>query len=114
MSNLLSFDNPTFSQFAFYSGIVICKTMLMSFLTARNRIRNKTFANPEDFSLFSNKPAEERKAPPNPTVERIRRCHLNDLENVIPFVLLGLLYVCTKPDPSTAVMHSRAFAGFRI
>lgn len=42
------------------------------------------------------------------------RCHLNDLENVIPFVLIGLLYVCTKPEPSTALMHFRAFAGLRI
>ena len=42
------------------------------------------------------------------------RCHLNDLENVFPFVLVGLLYVLTKPDPGTAMMHFRAFAGFRI
>jgi len=33
---------------------------------------------------------------------------------VIPFVLLGLLYVCTRPDLSTAVLLFRLFAGFRI
>lgn len=30
-------------------------------------------------------------------VERVRRALLNDLENVIPFLLVGLLYVLTKP-----------------
>ena len=100
-------------HFLSYAGVVLCKTMLMSGLTALHRIKNEAFANPEDF-MTSKKPLEERKAPLNATVERIRRCHLNDLENVIPFVLIGLLYVCTKPDPSTALMHFRAFAGFRI
>ena len=33
---------------------------------------------------------------------QVRRAHLNDLENVIPFVLLSLLYVGTNPDPIVA------------
>ncbi|XP_063441140.1 microsomal glutathione S-transferase 1-like [Mytilus trossulus] len=111
--SLLSFDNPVFANFAYYSGIVICKTMLMSGLTAINRFRYTAFVNPEDF-INSKKPLEERKAPINSTVERIRRCHLNDLENVIPFVLIGFLYVCTKPNPGTALLHFRTFAAFRI
>ncbi|XP_052060870.1 microsomal glutathione S-transferase 1-like [Mytilus californianus] len=113
MSDLLTFGNPVFGQFAFYSGIVICKTMAMSLLTSVNRMKNRAFANPEDFKLRG-KPGDEGKPVTNATVERIRRCHLNDLENVIPFVLIGLLYVCTKPDPSTALMHFRAFTGLRI
>ncbi|VDI23108.1 Hypothetical predicted protein [Mytilus galloprovincialis] len=87
--------------------------MAMSLLTSVNRMKNRAFANPEDYKL-SRKPGDDGKPVVNATVERIRRCHLNDLENVIPFVLIGLLYVCTKPDPSTALMHFRAFAGFRI
>ena len=38
---------------------------------------------------------------------QVRRAHLNDLENVIPFVLMSLLYVGTKPDPVTALWHFR-------
>ena len=39
MSDVLSFDNPVFAGFAFYACVVICKTMLMSGLTAFNRLR---------------------------------------------------------------------------
>ena len=37
----------------------------------------------------------------------MRKAHLNDLENVVPFVLLGLLYVATDPKPSVALWHYR-------
>lgn len=38
---MLSLDNPTFERFAFYSGIAIGKTLLMSALTVRSRLTNK-------------------------------------------------------------------------
>jgi len=38
---------------------------------------------------------------------QVRSAHLNDLENVIPFVLLSLLYIGTNPDPVTALWHFR-------
>lgn len=31
-----------------------------------------------------------------------RSAHMNDIENVVPFILLGLLYVGINPDPWTA------------
>jgi len=48
--------------------------------------------------------------PPSP----FSRCHLNDLENVVPFVLIGLLYALTGPELSTALLHFRLFAGSRV
>ena len=42
-------------------------------------------------------------------VERSRRCHLNDLENIYPFVLVGLLYVATDPSLAAAKFHFYAF-----
>ncbi|XP_060083362.1 microsomal glutathione S-transferase 1-like [Ylistrum balloti] len=110
----LSFDNPLFKQFAFYSGVVIVKTMSMSVLTALNRIRNNAFANPEDYAIAKAMDKDFKPTSPNPTVERIRRCHLNDLENVITFVLIGLLYVSSGPDPATAVTYFRVFTGCRL
>ncbi|XP_060083342.1 microsomal glutathione S-transferase 1-like [Ylistrum balloti] len=47
-------------------------------------------------------------------VERTRRCHQNDVENVIPFVLVGVLYVLTEPDPWWAAFHFRMFTFCRI
>ena len=36
-------------------------------------------------------------------VERVRRAHLNDMENVIPFLFLGFMYMFTNPAYSTAL-----------
>lgn len=42
------------------------------------------------------------------------RCHQNDLENILPFVLIGLLYALTEPDLAVALLHFRIFAASRI
>ena len=42
------------------------------------------------------------------------RCHQNDLENIVPFVLVGLLYALTGPQLSTALLHFRVFVGSRL
>ena len=42
------------------------------------------------------------------------RCHRNDLENIPPFLLLGLLYVLTGPSLQSAAWHFRIFAGSRF
>ena len=38
----------------------------------------------------------------DPVVERYRRNQLNDLENITPFFILGLVYVSTNPSPAEA------------
>jgi glutathione S-transferase len=30
-------------------------------------------------------------------VERVRRAHLNDLENILPFLVIGLFFILTEP-----------------
>lgn len=50
----------------------------------------------------------------DPHVERVRRAHLNDLENVIPFLLAGLFYILTNPAAGLAIMLIRIAAVARI
>jgi len=111
MATMFVLDNPLFRSFAFYSSASVMKMMAMSLLTARHRIGNKAFANPEDFASGS-----KDKVPVlnHPLVERVRRNHLNDIENIIPFVLLGCFYVATQPTLATAVWHFRIFFFSRI
>ncbi|XP_049423101.1 microsomal glutathione S-transferase 1-like [Epinephelus fuscoguttatus] len=106
-------EDEVFMAFTTYATIVILKMMLMAPMTAYHRITKGAFANEEDVAMKS---AEERKKllRTDSNVERVRRCHLNDLENVVPFVLVGLLYALTGPDLSTALLHFRVFAGSRI
>ncbi|XP_061921659.1 microsomal glutathione S-transferase 1-like [Entelurus aequoreus] len=87
--------------------------MMMSNVTAYYRLTRGAFANEEDVGRRS---AEEKKKMlrTDPEVERVRRCHLNDLENVVPFVLVGLFYALSGPELSSALLHFRIFAGARI
>uniref|UniRef100_A0A8C4EA21 Microsomal glutathione S-transferase 1 n=1 Tax=Dicentrarchus labrax TaxID=13489 RepID=A0A8C4EA21_DICLA len=111
MANLM--EDEVFMAFTTYAAIVILKMMLMAPLTAYYRITRGSYANEED---VSRKSAEEKKKllKAHPDVERARRCHQNDLENVIPFMLIGLLYALTGPELSAALLHFRLFAGCRI
>lgn len=106
---LLTLTNPVFSAYTFWSAILVIKILLMSLLTGMQRFRTKTFANPEDL------PSKKLKVKfDDPDVERVRRAHRNDLENILPFFIIGLLYVCINPEPFLAINLFRAVAIARI
>ena len=44
-------------------------------------------------------------------IERVRRAHRNDLENVLPFFGVGLLYLLTRPSLGAARVY---FIGFLV
>ncbi|KAF7651597.1 hypothetical protein LDENG_00108480 [Lucifuga dentata] len=106
-------ESEIFKAFSTYATIVILKMMLMSPLTSYFRLTRKVFANLEDTKLVF--PREDKKlVRVDPAVERVRRCHQNDLENIVPFLVVGLLYALTAPDLSAALLHFRLFCGSRI
>lgn len=37
----------------------------------------------------------------------IRRAHLNDMENILPYLSVGLFYVMTDPNPTVATILFR-------
>ncbi|NXC44539.1 MGST1 transferase, partial [Penelope pileata] len=107
-------DNEVFRAYATYATIVLLKMMLMSVVTAYFRFSRKAFSSPEDVASFSKGDNAKKFLRTDEDVERVRRCHLNDLENIIPFFGVGLLYALSGPDLSTALLHFRIFAGARI
>ncbi|CAH2278594.1 microsomal glutathione S-transferase 1 [Pelobates cultripes] len=107
-------DSDVVRAYGTYVTIVLLKMMVMSVITAFFRLTRKVFANPED-AMSSSKGGDPKKfVRTDPDVERVRRCHLNDIENIIPFVGIGLVYVLSNPDLLTALLHFRIFAGSRI
>ncbi|ALC48562.1 Mgstl [Drosophila busckii] len=106
---LLTLANPVFKSYAFWSGVLVLKMFVMSLLTAIQRFKTKTFANPED--LMSPKLKVKFD---DPNVERVRRAHRNDLENILPFFIIGLLYTLTNPAAFLAINLFRAVAIGRI
>lgn len=57
----------------------------------------KAVENPEDVRGGTN--FEIKK---DENVERVRRAHLNDLENVPAFLIAALMYVMSEPNPIAA------------
>jgi len=107
----LNVDQELFEAFAFYAAVVLVKMLFMAFLTARQRFGTGTFISSEDIV------GKEKKGfttAPNENVERVRRAHLNDIENIVPFFCLGLLYIFTSPALATALLVFRIFAACRI
>merc|ERR1712110_502719 len=93
------------SSLIFYCSLVLLKTLIMSFWTAKRRFATGVFANPED--IKGNDGATVDYA--NAEVERVRRCHQNDLENVLPFVMISAMYITTNPALSSARLVFRLF-----
>lgn len=104
-------DTEAYNAYVFWSAVLVAKILLMAPLTAIQRFKNKAFANPEDASAVS------RKLKPkldDPDVERVRRAHQNDLENILPFFAIGFLYLLTNPAPFLAINLFRLVAASRI
>ena len=72
----------------------------------------KAFANPEDLQLGKRKGLQPNFS--DPDVERVRRNHLNDIENIVPFVLIGLAFVACNPSAANALWHFRIFFFARL
>ncbi|XP_059157388.1 microsomal glutathione S-transferase 1-like [Physella acuta] len=106
-NDLLVLENPVYRLFLGHCALVLLKTCAMSLITVAafymfdKNTKQKT-KDDDSKDVKKNKPSTEN-------VDRVRRCHRNDLENVIPFVLLGLLYVATGPAYETARIHFRIF-----
>ena len=47
-------------------------------------------------------------------VERVRRAHLNDMENILPYIMVAFLYVLTEPNFYTATILFRVATIVRI
>jgi glutathione S-transferase len=105
---MLNVEKELFEAYAFYTAITVLKMVIMSFLTARQRFKTMTFISSED----AKQPGT--KCGTNEDIERVRRAHQNDIENILPFLILGFLYMFTNPAYSTALLCYRIFVGARI
>jgi glutathione S-transferase len=97
--DMLSLRNPLFATYVVAATLMILKAVAMSWLTVARMLQaNGGFRAPEDIRKTPMNPKPEaRQLLPDERVERIRRIHLNDLENLPFFLVAGLLYVLTAP-----------------
>lgn len=98
--DLLSLQNPLFATYVIAATMMILKTASMSWLTVVRMMQVKGgFRSPEDLKkTLINPDPDPQQLLPNEAVERVRRIHLNDLENVPFFLVSGFLFVLTQPS----------------
>jgi len=95
----LTLDDPLFRTYAIAAAIMVMKMAGQAWLTVYRMTKVKAgFRSPEDGrrSPFNPEPTPEQLAP-NEYVERSRRIHLNDCENIPPFLVAGFLFVLAGP-----------------
>lgn len=94
------FQDQVFATYAIAAAIMILKAVAMSWLTVVQMTRvNGGFRAPEDLRKTRLNPnPNANQTQPNESVDRIRRIHLNDLENIPFFLAAGFLWVLTKPS----------------
>jgi len=93
---------------AFYGSILLGKMGLMSLLTARQRFRKMVFPTPEDTTSGGTVSYADSD------VERVRRAHQNDLENIPLFLLITHFYLTTNPSTAVASNLIRVFTASRL
>jgi len=95
----LSLQDPLFATYAVAATLMILKTVGMAWLTVYRMMAEKGgYRSPEDLKRTPLNPSPDpQQLVPNERVERIRRIHQNDLENIPLFLVAGFLYVLTGP-----------------
>ena len=106
-------QNPLFATYFIAATLMILKAVSMSWLTVVRMLQeNGGFRSPEDLRKTPLNPAPDaRQLERNERVERIRRIHQNDLENLPFFLVAGLLYVLTGP---TVLMAQLLLYGYVV
>lgn len=100
----LSLGNPLFATYVIAASLMILKAVGMSWLTVQRMMQaNGGFRAPEDLRKTPLNPnPDPSQLAPNESVERIRRIHQNDLENLPFFLVAGLLFVLAEPPLALA------------
>jgi microsomal prostaglandin-E synthase 1 len=80
--------DPTTRLFVACAATLVLKMALTGYATAILRNLRGVYVSPEDYRWRGKKPG-----PPDEQIERIRRAHRNDLENILPFLAVGALAV---------------------
>jgi uncharacterized MAPEG superfamily protein len=90
--------DPTMRLFALCAAILVVKILVTANITGILRTSHKVYATPEDYRFFGQEPVTTR----DEQIERVRRAHLNDLENILPFLAVGFLYALVGPSSRIA------------
>lgn len=99
MTNL-AFENPVFRVYVIAAALLVLKMASMSWLTIYRLLKvGGGFRSPEDQKqgMYNRTPRDGQLAH-NDYVDRARRIHQNDVENIPIFLIAGLIFVASGPS----------------
>jgi len=116
MMTALTMGNPVFVTYMIAAALMILKIMGQGWMTVYRMIASDSgLVSPEDLrtGLINRDPRAEQLEL-NDYVDRSRRMHRNDLENIPAFLACGLLFVTAEPSATLASILMYTFVGARL
>jgi glutathione S-transferase len=101
--------NPALQLLGVVYLVLVLKMVAVGSYTSSIRIRRGVYATPEDYQLQGQPPKQADE-----DVERARRAHRNDLENILPFFGVAFFYCLTQPSMFMARIYLVGFATARV
>ena len=102
--------DPNVRLLALVDLLLVLKMVALGNYTSFLRLRRQVYATPEDYALRAATPPGR----PDADIERVRRAHRNDLENILPFFVVSFLYVLTRPSYAAAATYLWGFLAARV
>ncbi len=113
---LLNLENPVFVAYLIAASLMVLKVMGQGWMTVFRMLKsNAGLVNPEDIqSGLINRSPDPAQLELNEYVDRSRRMHRNDLENIPAFWAAGLLFVTAGPPLWLAQLLMYGFVAARL
>jgi glutathione S-transferase len=111
-----SADNPVFVTYMVAAAIMVLKLMGQGWMTVYRMLKvGGGWATPEDMrpGLINPNP-RPGQLDVDDDVDRSRRMHRNDLENILPFLACGLIFVAAAPSQMLATILMSTFVLARL
>ena len=112
----LTMENPVFLTYMITAAIMVLKVMGQGWMTVYRMLKVEGgWATPEDLraGLINRSPNPDQLSL-NDYVDRSRRIHRNDLENIPAFLACGLLFVIATPSLLLTNILMYGFVGARL
>ncbi len=113
---MITIDNPVFCTYAIAASLMVLKIMGQGWMTVYRMIKSDSgLASPEDLQVgVLNKDPKPEQLEFNDYVDRSRRMHRNDLENIPAFLAIGLIFVVVSPPLLAAQILMYGFVATRL
>jgi len=116
MMTALNMENPVFITYMIAASIMVLKIMGQGWMTVYRMLKSDNgLVSPEDLQVgLINRNPRPEQLEVNDYVDRSRRMHRNDLENIPAFLASGLLFVIAGPSLLLANMLMYGFVVARL